>query len=432
MDLENLVGIFVRRLNRHLFELPGPPEPVALPTPAPERNYLLYLHIPFCPSLCPFCSFHRVRFHAGPANAYFDSLEQEIGLASDRGYRFDEMYIGGGTPTVLPDRLLGIIAQARGRHPLTAISIETNPNDLAHPELRRLADAGVSRLSVGVQSFDDALLRDMNRYDAYGSSVDIRHSLERTRGVFDVVNVDMIFNLPRQSEASLDQDLDILVNELGVDQVSFYPLMAAGDARLSLERAMGPVNYERERQLYELIAHRMQAAGYTRNSAWCFSRKPGMFDEYIVNREEYVGLGSGAFSFLSGALYSSTFDNMQYAELVAGGHTATVFRKSLGDHEQMRYYLLMQLFGGSVSLAAAERRFGGHFENGLWRELSGLRLMGAIRTEGDRIRLTERGYYLWVVLMREFFSSINSLRYNMRHLRLPVSRAVGAGETGDG
>jgi hypothetical protein len=92
----------------------------------------------------------------------------------------------------------------------------------------------------------------------------------------------------------------------------------------------------------------------------------------------------------------------------------------------------MQLFGGSVSLAAAERRFGGHFENGLWRELSGLRLMGAIRTEGDRIRLTERGYYLWVVLMREFFSSINSLRYNMRHLRLPVSRAVGAGETGDG
>jgi coproporphyrinogen III oxidase-like Fe-S oxidoreductase len=157
-----------------------------------------------------------------------------------------------------------------------------------------------------------------------------------------------------------------------------------------------------------------------------------MFDEYIVAREEYVGLGSGAFSYLSGALYSSTFDNALYAELIGAGLTGTVFRKQLAAQEQMRYYLLMQLFGGEVSIAAAERRFEGRFERGLWRELSGLRLMGAIRTEGDAIRLTQRGYYLWVVLMREFFSGINSLRYNMRHLRHPVGLAVGAGEIGDG
>jgi menaquinone C8-methyltransferase len=333
---------------------------------------------------------------------------------------------------VLPERLLATIDFVRRRHPLSAVSVETNPNDLAHADLRRLADAGVSRLSVGVQSFDDALLRNMHRYDTYGSSADIRKSLEHIRGVFSTVNVDMIFNLPRQSEAVLAGDLDILIDELAVDQVSFYPLMAAGGVRTQLEKAMGPVDFGRERQLYEMIAARFQDAGYTRNSAWCFSRKPGMFDEYIVTREDYVGLGSGAFSYLSGALYSSTFDNRQYAELVAGGRTGTVFRKRLGETEQMRYYLLMQLFGGSLALDAAARRFDGRFEHGLWRELSGLRLLGAIRTDGDRIRLTERGYYLWVVLMREFFTSINNLRYNMRHVELPASPAANSGETGDG
>ncbi len=432
MDIENVIALFVRRLNQHLFELPGPPGPIELPAPVAGQTYLLYLHVPFCPSLCPFCSFHRVRFHDGPANAYFDSLEREIGRISDCGYRFDEMYIGGGTPTVLPDRLLETIACVRERHALSGISVETNPNDLAHADLHRLADAGVTRLSVGVQSFDDVLLKEMRRYDTYGSSADIRSGLAQIRGVFATVNVDMIFNLPRQSEASLARDLDILVDELDVDQVSFYPLMADGKARLTLERAMGPVDFGRERHLYEMVVARLRGAGYKRSSAWCFSRKPGMFDEYIVGREEYVGLGSGSFSYLAGALYSSTFDNRHYEALVADGRTGTVFRKMFSTNEQMRYYMLMQLFGGSLDLPAAERRFAGRFEQGLWRELAGLRLLGAIRTEGSKLQLTERGNYLWVVLMREFFTNINNLRYNMRHQQPPLSRALRAGETTDG
>lgn len=428
LDIENFVARFVSHLNEHLFDSSAPPGPVQLPAPRDAYHYLLYLHVPFCPSLCPFCSFHRVRFHAAPAAAYFDSLEQEIEHISDRGYHFDEMYIGGGTPTVMPERLLATIGKVCERHSMRAVSVETNPNDLAHAELERLADAGVTRLSVGVQSFDDTLLREMHRYDTYGSSAEIRRGLQRIRGVFDTINVDMIFNLPHQTEASLRNDLQILADELRVDQVSFYPLMAAGDARLAVERSLGAVSYEHERRYYELIAKTMQDAGYTRNSAWCFSREPGMFDEYIIDREEYVGLGSGAFSYLQGSLYSSTFDNDYYSALVNAGHTGTVFGKTFSDIEQMRYYLLMNLFSGSFDLAAAERRFGGRFERSTWRELSGLRLIGAIRSSGNTLRLTERGYYLWVVLMREFFTNINNLRQHMRHQRQSVAGVVSAGE----
>jgi len=162
-----------------------------------------------------------------------------------------------------------------------------------------------------------------------------------------------------------------------------------------------------------VTAH-LTATGYTRTSAWCFSRKPGMFDEYIVDREQYVGLGSGAFSYLDAALCASTFSIDEYVERVEAGSTGTVWRRDLGERDQMRYFLLMQLFGGSLDKPSAERRFGGRFRRRLWPELTALRALGAIQENPKTIRVTESGYYLWSVLMREFFAGINSLRQQMR------------------
>jgi len=428
VSVDAVIANVARRLNRQFLASTTPSGPVALPPPDPDATYLLYLHIPFCRSLCPFCSFHRVRFSAGPAHAYFDCLDREIETVAAQGYRFDEVYVGGGTPTVLPDRLLDTITRLRQAHPVRDVSVETNPNELTRADHERLAAAGVSRLSIGVQSFDDSLLREMHRYEPYGSGDDVCRHIEELRGVYDTVNVDMIFNLPHQDEAALAADLDILTRRLAADQVSFYPLMAAGDARVAVEQTMGRVGHKRERRYYEQIAGRFADAGYTRNSAWCFSRGTGMVDEYIVQREEYVGLGSGAFSFLRGAMYASTFSNRQYAKHVAAGGTGTVLERHMGNREQMRYYLLMQLFGGDLDIAAAEQRFGGRFEKHLWPEISALRLIGAVQAEDGRLRLTERGFYLWVVLMREFFTGINRLRQNLRQQQAPGLRAAHAGE----
>jgi coproporphyrinogen III oxidase-like Fe-S oxidoreductase len=159
----------------------------------------------------------------------------------------------------------------------------------------------------------------------------------------------------------------------------------------------------------------MLAAGYVRTSAWCFSRKPGMFDEYIVERNEYLGLGSGAFSYLQGSLYASTFSINHYLRLVDAGRTGTFGRLQMTHRDQMRYYLLMQLFGGALDKAAAEQRFGGRFNRTLWPELTMLQTIGAVTDSGVQLRLTEKGYYLWVMMMREFFTGVNNLRDQMRH-----------------
>lgn len=427
MKLDAQIGSWIRQYNRKKISFPEVSAGTPLPAPDPERRYLLYLHIPYCVVLCPFCSFHRVRYEQDSAAQYFDCLRREIEIASDSGFCFDELYIGGGTPTVAPRQLVETIARVRARHAVRGISVETNPDDLGKDGLASLRDAGVNRLSVGVQSFDDGLLLEMERLERYGSGAEISARLRRAEGQFDTLNVDMIFNIPHQTEESLRRDLRILTEDVGADQVSFYPLMTVESTRKKMHLSMGTVDYEREKSWYAIIAEHMLQRDYLRSSAWCFSRKSGMFDEYIVERDEYLGLGSGAFSYLSGSLYASTFSINHYRQLVEAGKTGTFGRREMSQRDRMRYYILMRLFSGSLDKARAEQRFGGRFLRTVWPELALLRVIGAVRNDGVQLALTEKGYYLWVVMMREFFTGVNNLREQMRH---NISREFAALRTG--
>jgi coproporphyrinogen III oxidase-like Fe-S oxidoreductase len=315
----------------------------------------------------------------------------------------------------MPDELIETLHLVRDLHGAIRISVETNPDDLDDDQVPLMVEAGVNRLSVGVQSFDDQLLREMLRYDKYGSGAKIRERLERVHGTFDTVNVDMIFNFPHQTEEILERDLEILCDELRADQVSYYPLMTAPTARKSMLRNLGSVDYRREKRLYRIIARHLQNGGFSRSSAWCFSRSDGMIDEYITGQDDYLGLGSGAFSYLDGNIYASTFSINHYLHLVEQGQTGIIRQRAINRSDQMRYFLMMRLFGGSLDLDEAEHKFGGGFRRGLRLELAGLRLMGAVRMHGSRIELTDSGYYLWVTIMREFFTGVNNLRDEMRH-----------------
>ena len=159
----------------------------------------------------------------------------------------------------------------------------------------------------------------------------------------------------------------------------------------------------------------MQNAGYIRSSVWCFSRDGNMIDEYTSRQNEYLGLGSGAFSYLDGGIYASTFSIDHYLRLIDSGRMGVVSQRSLTRPDQMRCFLLMRMFGGSLNLDAAERQFGGLFRQTLRAELTGLRLLGAIAQRYGNLYLTERGYYLWVMMMREFFSGINNIHERMRY-----------------
>jgi coproporphyrinogen III oxidase-like Fe-S oxidoreductase len=383
---------------------------------APAGPCQLYVHVPFCEVLCPFCSFHRVRYNPAKSPRYFTALRREIQRYHAAGFRFGDVYVGGGTPTVNADELLETLALVRELSPVRSMSIETNPNHLQPDTLRRYRDAGVTRLSVGVQSFDDGLLERMGRRDKYGTGAVIRERLTAAKDIFPTLNVDMIFNLPGQDLASLEVDLQALL-DLDVDQVSYYPLMTAPSARHKMEKSMGRADPAVRHPMYESILDHLLPR-YRPSSAWCFSRGKGMFDEYIIDQDDYVGVGSGAFSYVGGAMYSTTFSLNHYCRRVEGGQSGITQRHALRLRQRMRYDFLVRLFGGELRRVYIEKRYGRAFALRMAPELLAMRLLGATRRDADGIRLTRLGMYCWVLMMAEFFNAVNDVREQMReHIR---------------
>jgi len=375
-------------------------------------NTHLYVHIPFCEVLCPFCSFHRVQHCHASASRYFVALRDEIYRYHRAGFKFSGVYFGGGTPTIEPEELISTINLVRGLFGVTDISVETNPRELRPEFLAELRAAGVTRLSVGVQSFDDDLLRSMERYEKYGSAAEIAEHLRTAAGIFPTLNVDLIFNQPQQSIASLERDLDI-VDALGVSQVSCYPLMTSPTVLRRMADTMGVPDTSRLREFYRTILRRLQPK-FSPTSAWCFTRGGQGSDEYIVAAEHYVGVGSGAFSYLDGTLYSTTFSLPAYAQRIARGQTGIVTRHRLSAGDQMRYGLLVRMFGLGLDRAAAREHYGPKFFRTVWPEIAALTLTGAVKTTDRGWQLTDRGMYFLMLMMSEFFESVNGYRDAMR------------------
>lgn len=409
MLAERLLSIAVETAQRRYFA--SAPRPVSsLPGPEPGKPYLLYAHVPFCERLCPYCSFNRFPFAEDPARAYFASLREQMRMVADLGYTFDSLYIGGGTPTILVDELCATIDLARELFGVREVSTETNPNHLVPEILDPLRDR-VQRMSVGVQSFDDGLLRQMDRYDKYGSGAEILERLQSLEGFFGSLNVDMIFNFPSQTEEILRADI-AAVKASGGNQTTFYPLMASRAVANQLKRTVGMVDYNRESRYYKILVDELSDA-FELSTAWTFSRVGGgMIDEYIVDYEEYVGIGSGAFSYLRGDIYLTTFSLRDYGRAIAEGRMPVAVGSSAATlANRMRYRFLMELFGLRLDKKTFERDFGVRVERGLWKEMAFFRAFGGFATDTeDELTLTERGRYLTVVMQRTMFAHLNSLR----------------------
>ena len=379
-----------------------------LPSCNDEKQRLLYMHIPFCEELCPYCSFHRIIFTEPLTRKYFKTLRREIKLYQEKGYKFKGIYVGGGTPTVLIDELAETLHLAREIFPIQAISVETNPNHLNSENIKILKQNGVNRLSVGVQTFSDDLLKKIGRYEKYGSGEIIAEKLKNTQGCFDTLNADMIFNFPGQTSQMLDKDLVILLN-LNMDQITFYPLMVSSITQGTMEETIGAVNFSGEQKLYELIVRRL-GKNYDFSSAWCFSRKKALIDEYVVDYDEYAGLGSGAIGYLQGTCYSNTFDIAEYIASLEQGRLPLKASRKFNLHDQMSYDFLMKLFSTKLDITALEEKYNGKFLKTLWKEIAAFEIVRAFRYFPPYLHLTPCGHYLWVIMMREFFIAVNNFR----------------------
>lgn len=420
MLTERLLSQVMRVMNSHYLDLQTLDESEwTLPAPKPGKRYMLYMHIPFCERLCPYCSFNRFPFEEQKARRYFENLRKEMDMVAALGYDFDALYVGGGTPTILIDELVKTIDKARDMFSVKEVSSETNPNHLI-PEYVEKLDGKVQRLSVGVQSFDDSLLKQMDRYDKYGSAEEILNRIIEVADsrVFESLNVDMIFNFPAQTEEMLFNDIAAIL-ESHANQATFYPLMASPAVEKSLAATVGKVDYAREYDYYRIICEGLTGGenpAFTFGDAWTFNdASASMIDEYIIDYEEYPALGSGGMSFLDSKLLVNTFSIREYDQRIESDNMSVSKMAQFNKRDHMRYRFMMQLFGLRLDKKAWERDFGCTVAEGLPAEYSFFKICGAIDIDDDEeITLTAKGRYLMVAMMRQFFIGVNGVRDNAR------------------
>lgn len=412
MLVEKFVGYVVRKKNEQYLRF-DPNAPCELPDMKENsKPLMLYLHIPFCEELCTYCSFHRVAFREDVARPYFEALRKEILMYKDRGYTFSALTIGGGTPTVLMDELVKTIELVKECFDLNEITVETNPNHLGADNILKLKEAGVNRLSVGVQSFNDDILKATERYHKYGSGQEVINRLREIQGEFQTLNVDMIFNFPIQTAESLKKDLEIL-NELEIDQITYYPLMVSSSTQKIVEKKLGVVDDVRGRSFYEIIKEALSDR-YDTSTAWCFSKRKAEIkeiDEYVINYDEYAGLGSGALGYLDGMVYANTFDIHDYIRRVNQGEIPITARRDCDLKAKLLYDFLMQFFGLSLNLDELSEKHGVNAKLRLMPEILFFMMVGGIKRDSKTTStLITKDQYYWVIMMREFFTSVNNFR----------------------
>ena len=409
---------------RSLHMEPVPASERMLPGPKPGMHYMLYLHVPFCQRLCPYCSFNRYPFREEIARPYFANLRREMRMLKDMGYDFESIYCGGGTPTIMIDELCETLDLARELFSIKEVSSETNPNHLTRPYLEKL-HGRVQRLSVGVQSFDNDLLRQMDRFEKYGSGEEIFERIGEAAPYFDILNVDMIFNFPSQTPEVLMRDIE-RIKACGCQQTTFSPLYFSRATTRHMLETLGTPAYQREYEYYcmldEALAEGADPA-FERRTVWTFNRR-GMdlhacgevpVDEFGVSYEEYPAIGSGSVTHLDGTIYVNTFSLAQYNQDIEAGRMSVMGKTRMSKRDLMRYRFMQELYALRLDKARFRRDFGVSVERGLPMEMAFMTAMGGFATNTHKeITLTPRGRYYALVMQRQFLSGLNELRDQAR------------------
>jgi len=406
--IPGLVGFVTRREGKKFLKLGKEiDESIITKTElAGDNEVSLYIHIPFCRSLCPFCCFNRYLFKEDKARQYFKNLKRELDLYIQRGFRFSDFYFGGGTPTVLMDELVSFIDYLKENFEVKRISLETTPREVNPENISLLKAAGVNRLSIGVQSFNNDVAKSMGRPFCTGK--EMKEKLLMAEGKFDTLNLDLVFNFPGQSIEQFEADVATF-KDLGIDQATFYPLMASPHKKDAMERRFNRVDTSREKKFYEVILRELYAEGYKASTAWCFSRGERMIDEYIIDFDDYIGIGSGSVSIVGGNFYVNSFSLDRYEAMVNNDSFPIIGWRKLSGREHRRYYLLTKLFGMEVDKKRFQQRFGADIYEKLRLELLFFKRFGLIQGD-EKIKVTAKGMYPVSVMMREFFASLNGLR----------------------
>jgi len=371
--------------------------------PSRPASLNLYIHLPFCRKICPFCPYVKEVYDPVVGAAYQGALLQELDsyrrLWGD--VNVESVYFGGGTPSLTPEiveRTLSWIA--KNFHLGREVGVEIHPLDAHRAILDSLKNSGVSMASLGVQTFHDRLLSMLGRdYDGKLA----RQACERLLQVgFTTTDVDLIFAIPTQNRGEAETDIEI-AGKLGVDQISTYPLISFSytPLRKHLHKARVTVPpWWVERQMLRAVVKKAQDAGYQRTSIWSFNR-PETIRYTTVTKDAFVGIGASASSRIGDYFTLNTFSVADYIRAVEKGSPMALATK-LNTGDKMAYWIFWQCYNLTIDTDIFQSIFGRNLPYRFRALLSLLNLLGMNHRIRNTMRLTETGAYLFHLIEKEY------------------------------
>ncbi|MBA1336279.1 MAG: putative radical SAM family enzyme, NOT coproporphyrinogen III oxidase, oxygen-independent [Firmicutes bacterium] len=364
----------------------------------------LYIHIPFCRALCPFCPYNKTGYSAETAEIYMDAVIKELHMLKKYtgNQAFSSLYIGGGTPTLMLDRLRCILEYIFEDYNFSGdIGIEVHPSDAGGTLLKRIRKMGINMVSLGVQTFDDDVLGLLGRgYAGSDAAAAVKESLDLG---FDCVDVDIMFNLPGQTVEDAVDDVRTCF-ALGVDQVSIYPMIVFPMTPLYKQVKDGNISRFNNIQEYRVLKEIKTLAGkmgYERTSIWTYGRKDAK--RYSsVTRESFLGVGAGATSLFGGYFYLNTFDVDAYVKSLSMERLPINLVNRMSPRERMVFWLFWRCYDTSFDLMRFHELFGCSFEEEFPYMFRGLKALGLAVTDGGTVKLTDRGAYIYHLIEKHY------------------------------
>ena len=364
----------------------------------------LYLHVPFCKTICPYCPYNKVLYDPKQMKAYAEAVRKEIELYRQiiKDTEITSLYIGGGTPTLDCDILCDLINLIKENFNLTGdICVESHPSTVNSEMTHKLREVGVNKLSIGIESLTDSLLKKIGR--SHDSSEAIRAITTAVDQGFTTVNVDMMFALPGQTKDMLKNDVEKVI-ELGVDQISSYPLYAYPFTNLGKKVKDGSLkipNWFQKYRLFKKLEETCFDAGLLRTSVWTFTKS--LEQRYSsVTRERYIGLGPGAGSYIGSFFYLNTFSLEAYIDSLKNRLPIAV-RAPFDVNIQKVFWTYWKVYRTRIPTKEYEKKFEEKFTKRFRIPISLARILGMCYSDGDDIIINSRGSY-WVHQIQTLFS----------------------------
>ncbi len=349
----------------------------------------LYVHIPFCKSICNFCPYCKVRYSEELCDRYIDALLREIHLVGSQhsGKKVTtSLYFGGGTPALAADRLKEIIDAIQEHFILTeGIGVELHPDNVEPSVLQILRAAGVTKISIGIQSFQKKFQSVLGRANVNISA--LKEALSQVP--FETVAMDFIFALPTQTFDDLRADIDAAIQN-GANHVAIYPFI---DFTFTSSPVTAMPKKEKQALLDAITLYCMDK-GYTRSSVWTFSSdKEAKYSS--MTRDNFLGFGCSATTLLKDQFKINTFSVGEYCKRVEEESLPTSLTIRFSLRQRMVYYLFWTAYSTRVNAGDFEKFFGVPLKSMYGIELKVAELLGFITEENGIYSMTLKGAFYY-------------------------------------